>query len=388
MQEKKAVTRQVRSRYQKAGRKEKSAVPDECISITGYKNRKYAMRVLNKQAPALLFTKGGAARLKPAKPKPANRKGKKIYADNAIAALRLVRAFFRYKCGKLLAPLMRRQTVYIALWPVFGITADIREKLTRISPAAIGRALKNDRAALALKGKSLTESAGLLKHRIPVRTFHASEERKLPGFIQIDTARHCGQAASGQYILTAADAASGRICLYSLLNKARCRTFDAPMDIHANLPFPLREFHSDNGSEFINHVVTGWHRNPACPIPFTRSRDRKKKVLPEKGGEQFSAGPVEVFPQQFEHFRDRGIVAGLVDPVFLAFLNGLDCNGLTIQHPKRCFPDAVKLENCVFPAFAVREGKITRPVSATFHLFRPSGSREQNCVAIFSFLPW
>ena len=46
--------------------------------------------------------------------------------------------------------------------------------------------------------------------------------------------------------------------------------------MYANLPFPLREFHSDNGSEFINHVVADGHRNPACPIPFTRSRDHKK----------------------------------------------------------------------------------------------------------------
>ncbi|MDR0378147.1 MAG: hypothetical protein LBH70_10185 [Spirochaetaceae bacterium] len=48
MQEKKAVARQVRSRYQKAGRKEKSLILDEFISITGYKNRKYALRLLNK----------------------------------------------------------------------------------------------------------------------------------------------------------------------------------------------------------------------------------------------------------------------------------------------------------------------------------------------------
>jgi hypothetical protein len=38
----------------------------------------------------------------------------------------------------------------------------------------------------------------------------------------------------------------------------------------------VREFHSDNGSEFINQVIADWHRNPACPIPFTRSRDYKK----------------------------------------------------------------------------------------------------------------
>jgi hypothetical protein len=32
----------------------------------------------------------------------------------------------------------------------------------------------------------------------------------------------------------------------------------------------------DNGSECINQVITDWYRNPACPIPFTRSRDHKK----------------------------------------------------------------------------------------------------------------
>jgi hypothetical protein len=78
MQERKAVTRQVRSRYRNTGRNEKSAILDEFIRITGYKNRKYALRLLNKpvQTHALLFVKGEAVKLKPAKPKPANRKGK------------------------------------------------------------------------------------------------------------------------------------------------------------------------------------------------------------------------------------------------------------------------------------------------------------------------
>ena len=280
MKEKKAVTRQVRSRYLKAGRKEKSAILDEFIKITGYKNRKYALRLLNKpQAPqSLLVVKGKTVKLKPQKKRPANRKGKKIYTDEVINSLRLIWAFFWHKCGKLLAPLIRQQMPFIASWPAFGITAAIREKLLSISPATIDRALKKDRAALAIKGKSLTKPGQILKHRVPIRTFYTSEERKLPGFIQIDTVHHCGQTTSGQYILTltATDVASGWISLYSLLNKAHCWTFDALKDIHSGLPFPLREFHSDNGSEFINQVITDWHRNPACPIPFTRSRDHKK----------------------------------------------------------------------------------------------------------------
>jgi hypothetical protein len=140
---------------------------------------------------------------------------------------------------------MRQQLPFIARWPAFGITPDIREKLMRISPATIDRALKKDRAALALKSKSLTKPGSLLKHRIPIRTFYTSEEQKLPGFIQIDTVHHCGQTTSGQYplTLTATDVASGWLCRYSLLNKAHRWTFDALKDIHAGLPFPLREFH-------------------------------------------------------------------------------------------------------------------------------------------------
>jgi hypothetical protein len=174
MHEKQAVARQVRSRYHKAGRKEKSAILDEFIKITGYKNRKYALRVLNKREPAevLLVVNGKAVTLKPPKKRPANRKGKKIYTDETIASLRLIWAFFWYKCGKLLAPFIRQQMPFIASWPAFGITPEIREQLLRISPATIDRALKTDKAALALKGKSLTKPGQLLKHRIPIRTFY------------------------------------------------------------------------------------------------------------------------------------------------------------------------------------------------------------------------
>jgi hypothetical protein len=42
-------------------------------------------------------------------------------------------------------------------WAAFAITEDIAEKLKRISPASIDRTIKKDKAALRLKGKSLTK---------------------------------------------------------------------------------------------------------------------------------------------------------------------------------------------------------------------------------------
>ncbi|MDR1507059.1 MAG: hypothetical protein LBI67_08140 [Treponema sp.] len=60
-------------------------------------------------------------------------------------------------------------------------------QLIRISPATVDRYLKKDKAALRVKGKSLTKPLDSLKSRIPIRTFYSSGERKKPGFRQIDT---------------------------------------------------------------------------------------------------------------------------------------------------------------------------------------------------------
>ena len=181
-QEKKAVTREFKPRYQKASKKEKKVLLDEFTRLTGY-HRKYAVRLLNAKPvkQVLVYMGGKTVKFKPEKKRPSNRKGKRVYTDEVIRALRLVWTFFWYKCGKILAPLMRQQMAYIAQWPAFGITGEIAEKLKKISPASIDRYLKKDKQAHRLKGKSLTKPLNSLKSRIPIRTFYTSEERKSRG---------------------------------------------------------------------------------------------------------------------------------------------------------------------------------------------------------------
>jgi hypothetical protein len=217
MKEKQAVTREYKTRYQKAAKKAKPALPGEFIRLTGY-HRKPAARLLSSKPvkETIVYAGKQAVKPKPEKKRPASRKGKRVYTGEVIAALRLVRSFFRYKCGKIPAPFMRQQMERIAGWPAFRIAGETAEKLKKTSPATADRYLKKDRDALGLKGKSLAKPLSSLKSRIPIRAFYAGEERKTPGFRQIDTVRHCGQAAYGQYILTlaATGAASGWICLY------------------------------------------------------------------------------------------------------------------------------------------------------------------------------
>jgi hypothetical protein len=277
MKEKQAVTREYRTQYQKAKKKEKKILLDEFTRLTGY-HRKSAVRLLHVKPvrQVMVYIDGKPVKVKPEKRRPSNRKGKRLYTDDVIGCLRSVWTFFWYKCGKILSPLMRQQMIYIVRWPAFGITVEIAEKLKKISPATIDRYLKKDKESLRLKGKSCTKPAHSLKSRIPIRTFYTSEERKKPGFWQTDTVHHCGQVTSGHYLhtLTAIDIASGWIELRSLLNNAHKWTFEALSNIKTTVPLPVFEFHGDNGSEFINHATEAWCRKEG--FLFTRSRDRKK----------------------------------------------------------------------------------------------------------------
>jgi hypothetical protein len=185
---------------------------------------------------------------------------------------------------------MRQQMRYIAGWPAFNITPDVAEKLTTISPATIDRYLKKDRNALRLKGKSLTSPLGSLKSRIPIRTFYTSEERKTPGFWQIDTVHHCGQPASGRYVhtLTATDVASGWTELPSLLNNAHSWTFQALSGIRAAVPLPVLEFHRKRSFRAImaaNLSTTppkSGANNNTSPSPDQETTRKTTTVSPNK----------------------------------------------------------------------------------------------------------
>jgi hypothetical protein len=66
MKEKQAVTREYKPRYQKAAKKTKAALLDECIRLTGY-HRKSAVRILNAKPvkPVMVYAGEKAVQLKP-----------------------------------------------------------------------------------------------------------------------------------------------------------------------------------------------------------------------------------------------------------------------------------------------------------------------------------
>jgi transposase InsO family protein len=71
----------------------------------------------------------------------------------------------------------------------------------------------------------------------------------------------------------------------ALKNKAFQWVYQALSDACLTFPLPVRIFHSDNGSEFINHAVMLWCKQKG--IVLARSRGSKKNdncIVEQKNG--------------------------------------------------------------------------------------------------------
>jgi hypothetical protein len=176
-------------------------------------------------------------------------------------------------------PCSKRLKAIIALWlPGYIKTyGPIPEKtavaLLRISAPTIDRILKPVRAEHASHGRSTTKPGTLLKRHIPVKVNQWDESK--PGFLEADTVAHCGSSTDGMFVNTidCVDIATGWTEQRAVWGKNHQDVITQIKDIERCLPFPIRGFDVDNGSEFLNHHLLRYlTENRVRPVQFTRSR--------------------------------------------------------------------------------------------------------------------
>lgn len=254
-QERKAYLEAIRTRYRRASRIKKTAILDEFCAVCGY-HRKYALRLLN--APFR------GARKATGKPGPASR----YDIPELVEALRAIWMASDQLCSK-------RLKAALPLWLPFykpPLSKEARSLLNTISAATIDRLLKPIRAKVGRKGISGTKPGTLLKKHIPIQagTWDVSH----PGFMEADTVAHCGNSLAGDFVwsLTMTDICSGWTECRATWNKGADGVMSQIKAIQKALPFPVKGFDCDNGSEFLNWHLLRHFQNQPQPIQFTRSR--------------------------------------------------------------------------------------------------------------------
>jgi len=273
MKEWKRIAEATAGRYRKAGKKEKGAILDEFVELTGFA-RSYAAQVLRNQRRVVQVNRKLRVRGDVGKKLPRPGRGP-TYDEQTVKVLVQVWRIMDYICGKRLAPVLGEMVERLLRHNELRCDAATRKKLARMSAATIDRLLRPERQKYQLKGRSHTRPGTLLKHQIPMRTFSDWDEQQ-PGFLEIDLVGHDGGVIDSlhAFTLNATDIASGWNSSAALQNKAQVWTLAGVQKIRAKLPFPLLGIDSDNGSEFINQTLYDFCQEHK--ITFTRSRPYRK----------------------------------------------------------------------------------------------------------------
>lgn len=248
----------LRGRYRQASKREKGALLDAFCATTGY-HRKAAVRRLRRTA--------AGARQRPGRPPQ--------YDAAVQAALERTWEAADRPCGKRLAPFLAEFVPLLERHGELTLSEPARRALVGMSAATIDRRLAAARSRLPRRPYAPQPAATALRAQIPLRTF-GEWEGVAPGAFQADLVAHCGESTAGFSLTTLllVDVATGWTEVEAIWGKGHIRVHQGVRRIRLRLPLPLRELHTDNGGEFLNHLLVPWCRREG--IRLSRGRPYRK----------------------------------------------------------------------------------------------------------------
>lgn len=289
--------RRLRAKYRLANAERKGKILSEVCDLTGI-HRKSLIRMLNRDHRRKKKHRG----LKP-----------KYEYDKILPALKAIWLASDQMCSKKLHVAIREWLPYYEQEK--GELSEFTYlQLLSISPASIDRILRK------FKGNSKklcgTKPGSILKNQIPIRLHHWDENE--PGFLEADTVAHCGNSMEGNFVwsITLTDIHTTWTENRAVWNKGSAGIVKRIEEVENVLPFKIKGFDCDNGSEFLNyHLIRYFGDKPKEQmVQFTRSRPYHKN------------DNAHVEQKNWTHVRQLLGYYRLDNPALVNLVNELYCN--------------------------------------------------------------
>jgi hypothetical protein len=253
----------MKKRYRQANREGRGCLLDEMQAVTGL-HRKSLIRLIN----------GSLTR------KPRRRERGRTYGGDVESALCIIAESFDHICAERLTPNLIWMAHHLDAHGELYLSPSLLDKLERISTSTVRRILSRHRPSIRRLPRKPPSPPKPLTRGIPMKRipWHTTQ----PGHFEVDLVHHSGPNSSGQYVhsLQMVDVATGWSERRAVLGRSWLVMSDTFHHILDQLPFQVREIHSDNGSEFLNaHLVQFWGQ-AADHIKLSRSRPYQKNDNP------------------------------------------------------------------------------------------------------------
>jgi len=244
-------------RYGKASRQERSRMLGEMEEVTGL-DRKTLIRHM-------------AGRIE----RKARRKQRgRQYGSAVDDALRVISESHDHICAERLTPNLVPMAERLAAHRELVLTESLLEQLGRVSVSTVKRRLRH-MARLdqwQLPRRRGPKPPNPVTRDIPMGRIAWNEAE--PGHLEADLVHQCGASACGDYVCTVqlTDVATGWCEQAAVLGHSQRVMQGAFERIMARIPFPIREIHPDNGSEFFNHHLLRFWKSAVPGVRISRSR--------------------------------------------------------------------------------------------------------------------
>ena len=194
------------------------------------------------------------------------------YGVEVRDVVRVVWESLDHICAQRLTPSLASTARHLAGFGELALTDETTALLAKISRPTVQRMLtrfSQDTHRLPRRGP---ESANRLTREVPMGRLPWDIGE--PGHFEVDLVHHCGPSTDGEYLhtLQMIDVALGWSERVAVLGRSQRAMEQGFRVIMARLPYPIRQLHPDNGSEFLNNHLVRFFGETISGLKLSRSR--------------------------------------------------------------------------------------------------------------------